>query len=87
MLFLKAMGNVKLLDNLQAVCCISIVHCMWSQTVIGTNKAAHLPTITKWIMKVKIFTTEIYPANTLWQKYFKILLRLDQSLVCLPHIL
>jgi hypothetical protein len=60
---------------------------MWSQTVIRTNKAAQLPIITKWIIKVKIFTTDIYPGNTLWQKYFKNLLRLDQYLVCLPHIL
>jgi hypothetical protein len=80
------MCNVKLLDNLQAVCCINIVHCMWSQAVIRTNKAARLPIITKWIIKVKIFTTDIYPANILFQIDFKISIRLDQSLACLPYI-
>jgi hypothetical protein len=61
------MCNVKLLDNFQSVCCISIVHCMWLQAVIRTNKAAHLPITTKWITKEKIFTTDIYPENIFWQ--------------------
>jgi hypothetical protein len=80
------MCNVKLLDLL-AVYCISIVHCMWSQAVIRSNREAQLPIITKWTIKVKIFNTDIYPLNILWQIDFKILFRLDQSLVCLPHIL
>jgi hypothetical protein len=81
------MCNVKLLDNLQVVCCISIVLCMWSQAVIRTNKPAQLPIITKYTIKVKIFNTDIYPANILWQIDFKTLFRSDQSLVCLLHIL
>jgi hypothetical protein len=56
------------------------------QAHIRSNKAAQLPIITNWTIKVKIFNANIYPANILWQIYFKVLFRLDQFLMSLPHI-